>query len=346
MAGPGKVFGPRHVAKAGSGAEDARMIETAFTRMTGCELPIQQAPIGFAAGDPELPAAVAAAGGHGMLAGVAMPAPVLEERLAALRRRTRAFGVNFIAPLATDAEYEVAARGAPLVELYFGEPDPRVVERLHAGGAIVSRQVVSAEEARAAEATGCDMVVARGIEAGGRTTGGIGLLPLLDAVLEAVDIPVVAAGGIATARGVAAVLAAGAAAARVGTRFLVAEEAATHPVHVEGVLAAGHDGTVLTDRFNAGAFPSQHRVLRSALAAAEAFDGEHVARMDVYGVPVEVPLWHAHNPARDASGHVQAMALYAGQGAGAITRREPAAAIVADLARMLREVPEAVGGPR
>lgn len=310
------------------------MTTNAFTELVGCALPVQQAPIGFAAARPELPAAVAAAGGHGMLAAVTMPASVVRERLSALNAMTRAYGVNFIVPLLPDDALEIAAEYAPLVELYMGPAgDATLVERAHRGGALVSRQIVSADEARAAEAAGCDLIVARGIEAGGRTTGGIGLLPLLDSVLDAVSIPVVAAGGITTPRGVAAVLAAGAAAARIGTRFLVAEEAATHPVHAEAVLAAGYEDTTLTDAFSVGAPRMAHRVLTSALAAATAHGGDHVAEMTVDGVRSQVPRFSAHNPADDATGDVEAMALYAGQGAGAVRRREPAAAIVTDLAR-------------
>ncbi len=197
--------------------------------------------------------------------------------------------------------------------------------------------MISAEEARAAEAAGCDMVVARGIEAGGRATGGIGLLPLLDEVLDAVQVPIIAAGGIATARAVAAVLAAGAAAARVGTRFLVAEEAATHPVYVEALLAASGEDAVLTEAFSAPpAPPSPHRVLRSALEAAQALEGEVVGEMNLGARRVSVPRFSADNPAADATGHVEAMALYAGQGVGSVRQRQPAAAIVADLTSGVR----------
>ena len=310
------------------------MTRDTFTQLAGCPLPIQQAPIGFASAHPELPAAVAAAGGHGMLAAVTMPADVLRDRLLTLNGVTRAYGVNFIAPMLSGDALEVAAEHAPLVELYLGAAgDEALVARARSGGALVSRQVVSAEEARAAEAAGCDLIVARAIEAGGRTTGGLGLLPLLDGVLDAVEVPVVAAGGIATPRGVAAVLAAGASAARVGTRFLVADEAATHPVYARAVLAAGYGDTVLTDAFSVGAPRSPHRVLASALAAATALDGESVAEMTFEGTRRQVPRFSAHNPAADATGHIEAMALYAGQSAGAVTRPEPAAAIVADLAR-------------
>lgn len=307
-------------------------MSTAFTRLVGCEVPIQQAPIGYAAASPELPLAVAAAGGHGMLAGVRMPVSELRERLDLIGARTRAFGVNFIEPLLEQEALEAAAGRAPLVELYLGTPSETVVRRAAAGGALVSWQVISAEEARAAEAAGCDMVVARGIEAGGRTRGGIGLLPLLDEVLDAVELPVVAAGGIATARAVAAVLAAGAAGARVGTRFLAAQEAPTHPVYVNALIAAsGHD-TVLTEAFSAPPAPlSPHRVLRSALQAAEALDEDVIGEMNLDGARSPVPRFSPDNPTADATGHVEAMALYAGQGVGSVRRREPAAAIVADL---------------
>jgi nitronate monooxygenase len=312
-------------------------MSTAFTRLVGCALPIQQAPIGFAAALPELPIAVAAAGGHGMLAGVRMPAADLADRLQAIRARTSAFGVNLIEPLLEEDALETAAEHAPVVELYLGWPTAATVERGSAGGALVSWQVISAEEARAAEAAGCDMVVARGIEAGGRAKGGIGLLPLLDEVLGAVEVPVIAAGGIATPRSVAAVLAAGAAAARVGTRFLAAEEAATHPVYLDALLAAsGHD-TVLTEAFSAPPAPrSPHRVLRSALEAAQALQDDLVGEMNLGTRRVPVPRFAADNPAADATGHVEAMALYAGQGVGSVRRLEPAAAIVADLASGVR----------
>ena len=305
---------------------------TRFTELVGCAVPIQQAPVGYPAGTPVLAAAVAEAGGHGMLAAVRMPAAVLEERLRELRSRTSAFGVNFIQVLGDDELWDVAAEFAPLIELYIGPNDPALVERLHAGGALVSRQVISAEEARAAEDEGCDVVVARAIEAGGRTRGGIGMLPLLDAVLDAVEIPVVAAGGIASARGVAAVLAAGADGVRVGTRFLASEEADTPDVYRDALIAARAEDTVLTDRFSADGPPSLHRVLRSALDAAEALDAEIAGHIDVYGEQRELVRFSADSPSGGATGAVEAMALYAGQSVGRVTRRQPAAEIVAELA--------------
>jgi nitronate monooxygenase len=154
-------------------------------------------------------------------------------------------------------------------------------------------------------------------------------------------VPVIAAGGIAARRAVAAVLAAGAAAARVGTRFLAAAEAATHPVYLQALVDAGGHDTVLTEAFSAPpAPPSPHRVLRSALEAAESLDAEVVGEMSLGSQRVEIPRFGADNPPADATGHVEAMALYAGQGVGSVRRREPAAAIVADLAA---GVPAAAG---
>jgi nitronate monooxygenase len=127
----------------------------------------------------------------------------------------RPLGVNFLMPSFDRALLDVVVPRVPLVEWYWGLPDPVLVSVAHDAGALAAWQVGSKDEAVAAADAGCDLIVAQGIEAGGHVRGTIGLLPLLDAVA----VPVVAAGGIGTARGVAAVLAAGVSAARIGTRF-------------------------------------------------------------------------------------------------------------------------------
>lgn len=95
-------------------------------------------------------------------------------------------------------------------------------------------------------------------------------MPLLADVLEVVTVPVLAAGGIASARAMAAVLAAGAAGVRVGTRFAATQESGAHPDYLAALLAAPAEATVLTDAFSVGWTDATHRVLRSAVAAAEA----------------------------------------------------------------------------
>ena len=194
------------------------------------ELPIQLAPMGSVSATPRLALAVAAAGAHAMYPALALPPPALAPAVDALADADATFGVNFLVPMLDPESLEVALARAPYVDFFLGDADPALVERVHAAGAVCGWQVETAGEARAAEAAGCDLVVAKAWESGGRKrVEGPTLLPLLDGVLDAVSIPVVAAGGIATARGVAAALAAGAAGVRVGTRFIASAESDAHP---------------------------------------------------------------------------------------------------------------------
>ncbi|HEV3462428.1 MAG TPA: nitronate monooxygenase, partial [Actinomycetota bacterium] len=232
--------------------------------------------------------------------------------------------------------------GARLVDFYYGDPDPGLEARVHAGGALASWQAGSVAEARAAADAGCDLICVQGMEGGGRIRGRVALLPLLAEVLDAVEVPVVAAGGIATARGVAAVLAAGAAAARVGTRLLATEESGGHPAYVAALLEADAEDAVLTDAFSVmwPRGPEPHRTLGSAVAAAEAFQGEVVGETRMGATTLQVPRLGVPCPNRDTTGEVAAMAHYAGQSVGATREVVPAAQVIDDLAsgaeRLLR----------
>src|SRR5919107_3695570 len=183
------------------------MLSTSFTDLVGCTVPIQQAPIGGCA-SPRLAAAVAEAGGLGMVSVTGDPPEIVAAQLDQARQLSAGpIGAHFFM-LMTDPDsapesVAAAAERAPVVDFFYADPDPALVAIVHAGGALASWQIGSAEEARAAAAAGCDLVVAQGVEAGGHVRGRLGLLPLLSEVLEAVDVPVVAAGGIATARSVA-----------------------------------------------------------------------------------------------------------------------------------------------
>jgi NAD(P)H-dependent flavin oxidoreductase YrpB (nitropropane dioxygenase family) len=290
---------------------------------------------------PELAIAVSKAGGLGMLqfAGVTP----LADRIALLERAGAGpFGVNFVPGLGqgSQADVELAAAHARLVEFFWAEPDPALVSFVHASGALAGWQVGSVDEARRAADAGCDLVIAQGVEAGGHVRGTAGLLPLLAGVLEAVPVPVLAAGGIASARSVAAVLAAGAAGVRVGTRFLATPESGAHPDYVAALLATGAEGTVLTRAFSVGWPDAPHRVLRSALAAADAFEGEVVGIHRTGPQERPLPKMAAQTPSREVTGTVAAMALYAGEGAGEITEVIPAAQVVTELAQGARELLE------
>jgi NAD(P)H-dependent flavin oxidoreductase YrpB (nitropropane dioxygenase family) len=192
--------------------------------------------------------------------------------------------------------------------------------------------------AAAAADAGADFVIAQGVEAGGHVRGTLGLLPLLEGVLEAVDVPVIAAGGIATARSVAAVLAAGAAAARVGTRFVATHEAleeGAHQDYVEALLAAGGEDTVITDAYSMMWPAAPHRVLTSCVAAASRSRNEPVGETTLGGVTFPVTRWSVVSPNALTTGDIAAMALYAGQSVGAIDRIQSAGEVVAELAGQL-----------
>jgi nitronate monooxygenase len=319
------------------------MLVTPFSELLGCRLPLQQAPMGGVT-TPELVAAVAGAGAVGMVPAQMLPADALAGLLEDLAGRTDGVvGVTFLLPFGADpACVEVAAARGRLVDFYYGDPDPALVARVHDGGALASWQAGSVAEARAAADAGCDLVAVQGMEGGGRIRGNVALLPLLAEVLDAVEVPVVAGGGIASARGVAACLAAGAAAVRVGTRLLATEEAGAHPAYVAALLAAGAEDAVLTDAFSVmwPNGPEPHRTLRSALEAAEAFDGEVVGETRMGATTLPVPRFGVPCPNRDTTGEIAAMVHYAGQGVGATDRVLPAAQVVTDLAteaeRLLR----------
>jgi nitronate monooxygenase len=282
---------------------------------------------------PELVLAVAEAGGVGMLAGVAIPAVVLEHMLDWIGSRTTGvFGVNFLMHFLDREALAIAAKKAKIVDFFYDEPDASLVDMVHQGGALAAWQVGSTAEAVAAVEAGCDFVVAQGTEAGGHVRGQIGLLPLLEQLLPAVSVPVIATGGISTGRSMAAVLAAGAAGARAGTRFLAAEETGAHPRYVEAVLRANSADTVLTERFSVMWANAPHRVLRSCVEAAESFEGDVVGEMAAGERRMPLPRFASATPSTRTTGAIEAMALYAGEGVGAVTRRQPAAEIVREFA--------------
>jgi nitronate monooxygenase len=286
------------------------MLETAFTRLVGCRRPIQLAPVGGA----DLVAAVCAAGGLGMVA-THMPSPAaLETELDALAARGHeARGVNFLMPFLDRACLEIAARKARVVEFFYGDPDAALVREAGAHGALVAWQTGSLDEALAAQDAGCDFVTVQGSEAGGHVRGTASLLPLLSRAVMQLRVPVVAAGGIATARDFAAVLTCGASAARIGTRFVASRESDAHPRYVAALLAARAEDTCLTEAYSVGWPNAPHRVLRSAIAAASVLGSDPAATMRVHGREVAVPRFAAPCPTRDTTGHVEAMALYAGE---------------------------------
>ena len=248
-------------------------IETGLTRLLGIQHPILLAPMGSAAGG-KLAAAVTHAGGLGMLgSGYASEAAVRKELVEAGNARV---GIGFILwaldknPQALDVALDAKPAA---VMLSFGDPTP-YTGRIKAAGARIVCQVQTLEQAKQAADAGADVIIAQGRDAGGHsgmTRGTIGLVP---AVVDAVGtIPVVAAGGIADGRGLAAALSLGAAGVSMGTRFTATRESLWDQAMKEKTVASGGDQTAQTRVFDivrGAAWPSIYpgRALRNDFFAA------------------------------------------------------------------------------
>ncbi len=277
-----------------------------------------------------------------MIGAALLPAPALETEIERLSSRTRGvFGVNFLVPFLDPECLAVAARRARVVEFFWGAPDPGLIERARAFGALVSWQVGSQAEAEAAERAGCDFMVVQGNEAGGHVRGEASLNALLSEVRDRVRVPMVAAGGIATAHSLARVLACGAAAARLGTRFVAARESGAHPAYVKALLDSSAADTCLTQAFSVMWPNAPHRVLRSAIEAAGGLTEDVIGEMKLGEQAIPVHRFSALAPTIGTTGRIDAMALYAGESVSDVNSVQPAAAIIAELVagaeRLLRE---------
>jgi nitronate monooxygenase len=292
---------------------------------------LQLASLGGPVGSPELAAGVSLAGGLGMIPN---PSAADVAGLVGVARGVSSapLGVGFLMPFVSREAVVAAAGLVEVVEFFFGDPDSDLVGCVKRGGAVAGWQVGSVGEAQAAVRAGCDYVVAQGIEAGGHVRGTQPLEQVLLEVLSAVEVPVVAAGGIGSAERVSGVLALGASAVRVGTRFVAATESHAHPRYVELLVAASGEDTMVTEAFGVGWPNAPHRVLRSAVDAAEQLPSDAlVATVGERRLPVFAPV----PPTVEAEGTIDAMALYAGLSVSDVFERQPAAEIVSELTAKL-----------
>jgi len=327
---------------------DKDALRTALCERLGIALPIIQAPMGGAVG-PAMAAAVSNAGALGMLAMWRGDIDVLRQQVRETRALTsQPFGVNL--NLEFPQEERLAAcldEKVPVISFFWRDPSA-LVPRAKAGGAIVLHTVGSAADARRAVDCGIDVVVAQGWEAGGHVRGTVATLPLVPAVVDAVaPAPVVAAGGVADGRGLAAVLALGAAGAWIGTRFLASHEATIHPHYRERLLGANENDTVFTENLFDIRWPNApHRTLRNRTVEAwEAAgrppsgkrpgEGEVIARSPSSGPVVR---YQSYTPGPDAEGDIDALSLWAGQSVGLVTKVQPAGDIVREIADEARAI--------
>jgi nitronate monooxygenase len=314
---------------------------TALCELLGIERPIVEAPL---SADPRLPAAVSNAGGLGSL-GLSWSddAGDVVRETAALTDRP--FAGNFV--LTSDQRRRVdqaLSAGLRIVSLIWGDPDS-YVDLVHDAGGLLMQTVGSAEEARRAVGCGVDIIVAQGWEAGGHVWGGVATLPLVPAVVDAVaPIPVIAAGGIGDARGVAAVLALGAQAALLGTRFLLADEMPVHEEYRRRLIAATEtDAEWYPDLYNVGWPDSPHRAIHNSTAqmwesagkpplGSRPREGEVLAQ---FASGDAILRYSPAPPMVGTTGEIEALSLWAGQSVALAKQSQPAAEIVAELVSRL-----------
>ena len=306
------------------------MLRTILTEKWGLKYPILNAPMAYIA-HGQLVKAVSEAGGLGML-GVGRDAPELIEREVAVIRQDDPrikFGIGLLAWAIQDrpALFEAALVARPfLVSISAGEIRP-YVQRLKEAGILVATQVHSREEALVAQAAGVDLIAAQGSEAGGHTNKRVSTLPLLQVVLEAVEVPVLASGGVASGRGLAAILAAGAAGLWSGTAFLACPETSAVEAARQRILQATESDTVLTavyDRANHLPWPDSipGRALRNDFNTR--WNGREQELLQ-------------NQPALDelkqavAAKNYDVAPIFAGEAVGLVNRSRPAAEVVESL---------------
>ena len=316
---------------------------TPVCELLGIEQPIVLAPM---VAVPPLAAAVSNAGGLGMLTLTwSQDVAAVVRETAALTKRP--FGGNLVLTEDRHRRLDQALEaGLRIVSFFLGDPSG-YTEQVHDAGGIVMHTVGTAEEARRAVACGVDVVVAQGWEAGGHVWGTIATLPLVPAVVDAVaPVPVIAAGGIGDARGVAAVLALGAQAAWLGTRFLLATEMPIHPDYRRRLIAAAEsDPQRYRNLYSLGWPDSPHRALRNSTSdawqaagrpplAQRPGAGEVIAHF-ASGEPIV--RYEPAPPMAGTTGDIEALSMWAGQSVALAKRSQPVADIVAELTSHLQE---------
>ncbi len=301
------------------------MLRTAFTEMLGIEYPIALAPMGGVSGG-RLAAAVSNAGGLGLVGGGYGDSVWLSRELSLVRSQTRhPWGVGLITWSVDASVVELVLEYGPhAVMLSFGDPRP-YGSIVKAAGCRLICQVQDMAGARLALDAGADVIVAQGTEAGGHGAGR-STLPLVPAVVDAAAPgPVLAAGGIADGRGLAAALVLGAQGALIGTRFYASEEALGHPEAKRRIVAAHGEDTCRTTAFDvvrklAWPEPYNGRALRNGFVERwRGREGELAAQVDLQQ--------HVYASAVQAEDHDVAV-VWAGEGVDLINGIEPAGEIV------------------
>ena len=307
------------------------MLNTPLCELLGIRVPIIQAGMSVFT-SPRLAAEVSNAGGLGSLGAWQRPPEQLRRDLDELQNATdRPVAVNHVVPALDPRGFELTLGHAPAVVSFALDDAGDLMERVHEVGSLVMQQVTTVRQAEAAAEHGADVIIAQGQESGGYG-GTVATMALVPQVVDAVaPIPVVAAGGVADGRGLAAVLMLGAVGANLGTRFLASTEAPVGERWKRAILDAPSEVWVQLDFWNdvvpspgSEGYGTRLRALRTEFTDRWRERAEE-ARVDPGVVLAEL------DDAED-SGRLEELLVAGGQSAGLISRLLPAAEIVRTIA--------------
>lgn len=298
---------------------------TRIQDLLNVEYPIIQGGMAWVA-NADLAAAVSNGGGLGVIAAGSMPPDLLDAEIKRLKQMTdKPFAVNIMlmSPTAEDAIEVVAENRVPVVTTGAGSPG-KVIERLKPLGTIIIPVIASVAHAKRVERQGADAVVAEGTEAGGHI-GELTTMVLVPQVVDAVSIPVVAAGGIADGRGVVAAFALGAEGVQVGTRFVCAAESPAHEAYKRAIIEATDRSTVVTGRSTGHPVRCIRNKLTKKFEELES-SGASIEELEALGT--------GRLRAAVIDGDVEWGSVMAGQSAGLVKKVQPAAEIIRELLTM------------
>lgn len=305
------------------------MIQSPLCSMLGISYPLFQGGMAWIS-DGILAAAVSEAGGLGVIGAGNASADYVREHIAVARSRTsQPFGVNIMlmSPHAADIAQLVIDEKVGVVTTGAGNPGPFMEGWVNAGINVIP-VTASVAHAKKVARLGARALIAEGGESGGHV-GDLATMPLVPQIVDAVDVPVLAAGGIADGRGVAAAFMLGAVGVQMGTRFLAAEECSIHPTYKEKILKASDISTIVTGK----RLGHPVRSLKTPFSR-NYFAAEYSAQSD------EELEGRATGALRKAvqEGDLKEGCFLAGQVAGMITQTQPAAEIVTEVMTQAEEV--------
>lgn len=309
-------------------------MQTKLTKLLGVQYPIIQGGMAWIA-DASLASAVSNGGGLGLISAMNANAEWVREEIRKCRTMTdKPFGVNIMlmSPYADEVAQMVAEEKVAVVTTGAGNPS-RFVKMWKEAGVKILPVVASTALARMVERAGVDAVIAEGGESGGHV-GDLTTMALVPQVADAVHIPVVAAGGIADGRGMVAAFALGACGVQMGTRFLVADECTVSEAYKQKVLAAKDISTTVTGRRLGHPVRAIKTAYMNAYAKLEADSNYPDEKLEAFGAG------SLRKAAKD--GNVEEGCFLAGQIAGMVNKRQPAAEIIQDVMRKAEEMMEGV----